>query len=266
MSGFYENYETILFSRDGKVVTATLNRPDNLNAINPVLDAELLRMFRDVDDDPECNVLVLTGAGRAFSAGGDIPDMLEGLDDMSKFTQGYKNGKRILQTMLDCEKPIICRMNGDAIGLGATIALFCDIVIADSSARIADPHVKVGLVAGDGGAAIWPHLVGYAKAKQYLLSGDLLSANEAAEIGLIAFSVPTEELDALVGKWAGKLANGAQAAIRYTKVTLNIGLRQQFASMVDAGFALETVSSRTKDHAEAVNAFVAKRKPNFTGE
>ena len=113
---------------------------------------------------------------------------------------------------------------------------------------------------------IWPQLVGYAKAKQYLLSGDLLGADDAADIGLIAFAVPTDELDALVAKWAAKLANGAQTAIRYTKATLNIGLRQQLASMVDAGFALETVSSRTKDHAEAVNAFVAKRKPNFTGE
>lgn len=262
----YEGYETILFQREGTVVTATLNRPDNLNAVNPVLDGELLRMFREVDYDDDCNVLVLTGAGRAFSAGGDIPDMLEGIDDISKFTHGYKNGKRILQTMLDCEKIIICRMNGDAIGLGATIALFCDIVIADQNARIADPHVKVGLVAGDGGAVIWPHLVGHAKAKQYLLSGDLMGAGEAAELGLIAHAVPTDELDAMVAKWAHKMSTGAQQAIRWTKATLNIGLRQQLASMVDAGFALETVSSRLPDHVEAVNAFVEKRKPNFSGK
>lgn len=261
----YENYECIIIERHGKVLTATLNRPQSRNAINPVLDGELVRLFIDVDRDPDVNVLVLTGAGKAFSAGGDIPDMLAGLDDISMFESGYKNGKRILQSMLDCEKPIICRMNGDAIGLGATLALFCDIVIATDTARIADPHVKIGLVAGDGGAVIWPQLVGYSRAKQYLLSGDMMNAGEAERIGLINFAVPAEELDAKVDEWATKLATGAQKAIRWTKATLNIGLRQMLASMVDAGFALETVSSRSKDHAEAVRAFVEKRKPDFTG-
>jgi enoyl-CoA hydratase len=262
----YENYECILFDKKDKVLTATLNRPQSRNAVNPVLDRELVRLFREVDDDQTINVLVLTGAGKAFCAGGDIPDMLKGLEDMSMFENGYKNGKRILQSMLDCEKPIICRMNGDAVGLGATLALFCDIVIAADTARIADPHVRIGLVAGDGGAVIWPQLVGYARAKQYLLGGDFLSATEAERIGLVNFAVPPEALDAKVDEWSSKLATGAQKAIRWTKATLNIGLRQMLASMVDAGFALETVSSRSRDHAEAVDAFVARRKPNFTGE
>lgn len=261
----YAGYENILIERKGKVLTATLNRPDSRNAINPALDSELLRLFRDVDMDKECNVLVLTGAGKAFSAGGDIPDMLASIENIENFENGYKNGKRILQGMLDCEKPIIARVNGDAIGLGATLALFCDIIIAVDTARIADPHVKVGLVAGDGGAVIWPQLIGYARAKQYLLSGDFLSARDAQSIGLINFAVPADELDALVDEWAQKIANGAQKAIRWTKATVNIGLKQMLVSMVDAGFALETVSSRSKDHSEAVNAFVAKRKPQFTG-
>ena len=261
----YANYQNILIEREGKVLTATLNRPDARNAINPALDSELVRLFYEVDQDDETNVLVLTGAGKAFSAGGDIPDMLASIENIEMFERGYKNGKRILQGMLDCEKPIICRMNGDAVGLGATLALFCDIIIATETARIADPHVKVGLVAGDGGAVIWPQLVGYARAKQYLLSGDFLSAREAQQIGLINFAVPASELDAKVNEWSDKLANGASKAIRWTKATLNIGLKQMLVSMVDAGFALETVSSRSKDHVEAVNAFVAKRKPEFTG-
>jgi len=261
----YAGYENILIERKGKVLTATLNRPEARNAVNPALDAELLRLFRDVDMDKDCNVLVLTGAGKSFSAGGDIPDMLASIENIENFENGYKNGKRILQGMLDCEKPIIARVNGDAVGLGATLALFCDIIIAADTARIADPHVKVGLVAGDGGAVIWPQLVGYARAKQYLFSGDFLSAKDAQSIGLINFAVPSEELDALVDEWAQKLANGAQKAIRWTKATVNIGLKQLLVSMVDAGFALETVSSRSQDHSEAVNAFVAKRKPQFTG-
>jgi len=260
----YEGYENILLERRGTVLTATLNRPEARNAISSDLDHELSRLFLDVDRDPEVNVMVLTGAGKAFSAGGDIPGMLKGLDDIGSFETGYRNGKRILQSMLDCEKPIIARVNGDAVGLGATLALFCDIVIADRKARIADPHVKVGLVAGDGGAVIWPQLAGYARAKQYLLSGDLMTADEAERIGLIAYAVPTEELDDKVAEWTEKLAAGAQKAIRYTKALINIGLKQQLAAMVDAGFALETVSSRSKEHAEAVNAFVAKRKPNFS--
>lgn len=261
----FESYKHILLERRGKVLTATLNRPEARNAINPALDSELLRLFWEVDQDEESNVLVLTGAGKSFSAGGDIPDMLSSIENIENFEKGYKNGKRILQGMLDCEKPIICRMNGDAVGLGATLALFCDIIIAADTARIADPHVKVGLVAGDGGAVVWPQLIGYARAKQYLLSGDFLSATEAQQIGLINFAVPASELDAKVDEWADKLENGASKAIRWTKSVLNIGLKQMLVSMVDAGFALETVSSRSKDHSEAVHAFVDKRKPQFTG-
>jgi enoyl-CoA hydratase len=258
------SYTQIQLSRRGKVLIAALNRPDARNAITPELDLELLRLFYDLDTDPDSNVMVLTGNGRSFSAGGDIVGMQAGLDDISSFTVGYKNGKRILQMMLDCEKPIICRMNGDAIGLGATLALFSDIIIANEDARIGDPHVRVGLVAGDGGAVIWPQLIGYARAKQYLLSGDLLTAREAQAIGLINFAVPMAELDAKVDEWADKLANGAQQAIRWTKTVVNIGLKQLLVSMVDAGFALETVSSRLPDHAEAVNAFLAKRKLDVT--
>lgn len=261
----YENYKNILFSRNGKILTATLNRPEMRNAINDELDIELLRMLQEVDFDDEVNVLVLTGAGRAFSAGGDIPAMQASIDDIEIFEKGTTRGKRILQALLDLDKPIICRMNGDAIGLGATIALFCDIIIADETARIADPHVKVGLVAGDGGAVIWPQLIGYARAKQYLFSGDLLLAKDAAQMGLINFAVSAAELDAKVDEWAQKLTKGASKAIKWTKAVMNIGLKQLLVSMVDAGFALETVSGRSKDHKEAVDAFVAKRKPSFTG-
>src|ERR1700733_6569208 len=130
----YENFKNILFTRAGKVLTATLNRPDIRNAINDELDIELLRMIQEVDFDEEVNVLVLTGAGKSFSAGGDIPGMLAMIDNIELFEKGTKRGKRILQALLDLDKPIICRMNGDAIGLGATIALFCDIIIADETA------------------------------------------------------------------------------------------------------------------------------------
>lgn len=263
---YLENFKYILIERRERVVYATLNRPEMLNCINGDLDFDLMRLIWEFDLDADSDVMVLTGAGRAFSAGGDIEYMRETLE-FEKFQQGIKQGKKILSGILTCEKPIICRLNGDAIGLGATIALFCDIVIADEKARIADPHVSVGLAAGDGGAIIWPQLIGYARAKRYILSGDRITGREAADIGLIAMAVPAEELDAKVAEWVGKFTNNvAQRALRYSKTTVNLPLLQILNQIVDTGFAYEMLSGRTEDHLEAINAFSEKRKPVFKGK
>lgn len=255
--------DTLKLDRKDGILTVTLNNPDQLNAMRPEMDEALPRLFWEVDQDPETRVVVLTGAGRAFCAGGDVAAMQSGVDDINNFLVGIKNGKRFMQAMIDCDKPIIAKIHGDAIGLGATLALFCDIVVASENARFGDPHVKVGLVAGDGGAIIWPKNSGLAIAKYFLLTGDLVSAREAQAMGLIAKVTSAEDLDAEVERIANKLSNGALQAISMTKHVLNIGLRQLFASSVDAGFALETVSGRLDDHREAANAFVEKRKPNF---
>ena len=261
----YANYpDTLKVERNDGILTVTINNPNQMNAILASIDEALSRIFTDADRDPETRVVVLTGAGRAFCAGGDIGMMQEGLDNINAFIDGYVNGKRILQSMIDCSKPIIAKVNGDAIGLGATLALFSDITVASETARFADPHVKVGLVAGDGGAIIWPMNAGYAIAKYFLLTGDLIGARDAQACGLIAKVTTAEELDAEVARIANKLANGASQAIQFTKHVLNIGVRQQFASAVDAGFALETVSSRHPDHREACSAFMEKRKPQFS--
>src|SRR6185503_9495337 len=124
---------------------------------------------------------------------------------------------------------------GAAAGLGATIALMCDVIIAADTAVIGDPHVRMGFVAGDGGAVIWPQLIGYARAKQYLLTGDAITGEEAAQIGLVNFAYPAEELDAAVDAFAQKLAAGARRAVQWTKATINVGLKQLAASMMDAG-------------------------------
>jgi enoyl-CoA hydratase len=261
----YTGYKHLLIERREKVLRVTLNRPEQRNAIDPALDREILRILTELHDDNETNVVVLTGAGKAFSAGGDIPGMKRDLRQLEIFEKGMNNGKRILAGILDCPKPIICRLNGDAIGLGATLALFCDIVIADEKARIADPHVKVGLVAGDGGAIIWPVLIGYARAKRYLFSGDMLDGKKAEEIGLVAMAVPTDQLDATVDEWANKLSGSAGKALKWTKTSVNIALKQALNLMVDAGFAYEAMSSFSEDHEEAVNAFLDKRSPKFTG-
>jgi len=161
---------------------------------------------------------------------------------------------------------VIAKVNGAAMGLGATLALFCDVIFAANYAKIADPHVKVGFVAGDGGAVIWPQLIGYARAKQYLLIGDAITGAEAAAIGLVNFALPGEELDAAVDAWARRMAGGARRAIQWTKATINVGLKQIAASVMDAGMAYELLSNQTRDHAEAIAAFRGKRAPDFSGD
>jgi enoyl-CoA hydratase len=157
-------------------------------------------------------------------------------------------------------------LNGDAIGLGCTIALLCDVVIASIEARIGDPHVRVGLVAGDGGAIIWPQLIGFARARRYLLTGDLLTGREAADIGLIALAVDPDQLDAETEKWVGRLAAGATASISGTKLAINATLKQLAATGMDLGMAYEGLSNISKDHQEAVTAFVEKRAAKFIGD
>ncbi|MBM3541614.1 MAG: enoyl-CoA hydratase/isomerase family protein, partial [Alphaproteobacteria bacterium] len=243
----------------------TMNRPEVLNAIDAVLHEELARVFTDVAADPEADVIVLTGAGRAFSAGGDINWMQEMIDDRAAWERTRVEAKRIVFGMLDCEKPIIGKVNGAAMGLGATMALFCDVIFAAETAKIADPHVSVGLVAGDGGAIIWPQLIGYARAKEYLMTGDVLTGADAARIGLVNHAVPQAELDARVDAFADKLCAGAMQAIKFSKTAVNIGLRQLAHSIMDASIAYETYTNRTADHQEAVSAFREKRKPKFQG-
>jgi enoyl-CoA hydratase len=191
--------------------------------------------------------------------------MQQSIDVSAEFEKTAREAKDIVYSQLDLEKPLICKLNGHATGLGASLALLCDIVIASDQAKIGDPHVSVGLVAGDGGALIWPQLVGYAKAKKYLLTGELMLAAEAERIGLVTDVVARAELDAAVDAMAQRLASGATKAIRWSKVTTNLPLRQLFHSYFDAGVAYECLSNLTADHAEAVRAFRERRPPIFTG-
>src|SRR5512140_3349609 len=262
----FEDYQCIRFSRQGRVLTMALNRPEQRNAVNGRMHTELSRVFTDVQRDPDSDVVVLTGNGPAFCAGGDIDWMQSHVDEPDEFDRMAREGKDIAYTQLDLEKPLICKLNGHATGLGATLALLSDIVVASSDAKIGDPHVSVGLVAGDGGAFIWPQLVGYAKARKYLFTGELLSAAEAERIGLITDVVAPAELDATVEALAQRICGGATKAIRWTKIATNLPLRALFHAHFDAGLAYECLSNRSADHAEAVRAFRERRKPQFTGK
>jgi enoyl-CoA hydratase len=262
----FSDYHAMALRRDGKVLHATFNRPETLNAMDDALQTDLERLLSDVCSDEATHVLVLSGAGRAFSAGGDIDEMQLCLEQPERFRQGTERGKRHLTALLDCPKPIIAKVNGAAIGLGATLALFCDIVIAAKGAKIADPHVQVGLSAGDGGAIIWPALLGHARAKAYLLTGDAISGEEAERIGLIYRAVDPQELDGVVADLAQRLACGASQAIQYTKLSANLSLRQLLDQFLEKTFEHELLTQRSEDHREAVSAFREKRKPRFSGK
>ncbi|MDR2188078.1 MAG: enoyl-CoA hydratase/isomerase family protein [Azonexus sp.] len=261
----FSSYSALAFRRDGHILHVTFNRPDTLNAFDETMESEFERFLIDIPGDQETRVIVLTGAGRAFSAGGDANQMQVAIDNPPFMYFSAVRAKRLVMLLLDIPQPIIAKVNGPAMGLGCTLALFSDLIYAANHAKIADPHVRVGYAAGDGGAVIWPQLIGYARAKEYLLTGDVLTGEEAAAIGLINHAVPAEQLDAVVDAMAQKLAQGARRAIQWTKATVNIGLKQLAASIMDAGMAYETLASRTEDHAEAVSAFRAKRSPHFTG-
>jgi enoyl-CoA hydratase len=261
----YANYQTILASRRGRVLTLTLNRPEVRNAANVVMHNELSRIFYDVARDDAADVVILTGAGDAFSAGGDIHAMKEKIADQSKWIDTVEEARRIFYGMLDLEKPLIARLRGPASGLGATLVVYSDIVIADETAKIGDPHVRVGLAAGDGGALMWPLLVGFQKAKELLFLGDHIDAAEAQRIGLVNEVVPADQLDEHVNALADRLAGGALKAIGWTKAAINQTIRTLAQSTMEVGLGLETLSHLTEDHREAVDAFAEKRKPRFRG-
>jgi enoyl-CoA hydratase len=173
--------------------------------------------------------------------------------------------RRLPHAMLAVKQPIICAVTGHAVGIGATIALFCDIVLMAEHAKMGDPHVKVGLVAGDGGAVIWPLLVGLNRAKELLLTGDLVSAPEAYRLGLANRVLPAGELMPAARELAQRLARGPALAIQWTKLAINRVLRQATENVLDASLALEGITIASRDHAEGIAAFLEKRPPQFEG-
>jgi len=264
----YDKYQFIrVENRDG-IATVTLNRPELLNAVNPEVHAELEYIWVDIARDESIKVVILTGAGKAFSAGGDIKRMAERAGTQAGFEYAIRvpeKTRRIYNTLLEVEQPIVAAINGDAIGLGANIALFCDISIISDTARIGDTHVKVGLVAGDGGAIIWPLLIGPQRAKEFLMRGMLVKGAEAARIGLVNHSVPADQVLAKAREIAEELAALPKWAVRWTKLSMNKNLKQQLNLTLDTSISYEALSMQTADYGEAARAFAEKRRPVFTG-
>ncbi|HBZ44669.1 MAG TPA: enoyl-CoA hydratase [Maritimibacter sp.] len=253
-------FETLLVERAGRRLTITMNRPEVLNAFGGPMHREIVEALAFARDDIGSDVVVITGAGRAFSAGGDIEGMQRVIDAPETFDKEVEEAKALIYTLLDIEKPVIARINGPAIGLGATIALFCDVTFASERAKIGDPHVSIGLVAGDGGAIIWPALVGLHRAKEYLFTGEILTATKAAEVGLVNHVCTDDELDGAVCDFSDRLLAGATEAIRGTKIVMNMELKRLAHAMMDPGLALEAQTVRSDDHRARVEAFLARSK------
>lgn len=258
-------YDHLEVTRDGGIVTVTICRPEVKNAINHELHESFGRIFNDLDMDDSCHVIVLTGAGDTFSGGGDLRWILELNGNLPVSAATSRTNRRIQTSLLDLEKPIIAKVRGHALGLGCSLSLYCDFVYATPDAVFGDPHVGVGLVAGDGGPVIWPQLVGYARARYHLLTGEPLTGKQAAEIGLITRAVPDEDLDAEVDALAKRLESGPPYAIRFTKAAINAGLKVTAAAVIDRAAAFENLTQFTADNRDAAVAFLNKKAPKFSG-
>jgi len=259
------DYTTLETAREGHVLRVTIAHPTSpVNAVDDALHHDLTTLFADLKREREARAVLLTGRGRAFSAGGDFAWFPQ-LREPGRMEALRRDAKQLIWDLLDVEIPIVAALNGPAMGLGASIALLCDVIFMADTATIGDPHVKVGIVAGDGGAAIWPLAVGPARAKQYLLTGDSLTAAEAERIGLVNRVVPAADLDREATAFAARLAAGAPLAVRYTKLSVNKLVKDALNVAFDTSTALELVTFQSEDHQEALAAIREKRPPVFKG-
>ena len=259
----YEDYQFLLFERrPNGVLVITINRPDKLNAATAVMHHEFSQVWLTVKHDPEIRVAVVTGAGRAFSAGGDLKEEMEKLDDPGKIIDQGEEAAAIVYNMINLDKPIISAINGPAAGAGLAVALSADISIIAEDAKITDAHSKIGVASGDHALLLWPLYCGMPKAKLYLLTADLLDGKEADRIGLVSMCVPREKLMETAFATADKLALLPQRAIRWTKRCLNHWLRQA-GPIFDLSVAYEGLNFFEPDAREGLAAFNEKRKPVF---
>lgn len=259
----YSAYQHILVEKKDGIALLTINRPETLNSTNARLHWELSKIWLNIADDDEVRVAVITGAGRAFSAGGDFEVLNKLQSGFNAVTEVMKEARDIVHNMINCDKPIISAINGVAVGAGLAVALLADISIASENAKFTDGHTRLGVAAGDHAAVIWPLLVGMAKAKYYLLTCDMLDAKEAERIGLVSLCVPPDQLMPKAMEVAKKLSTGAQSAIRWTKQSLNQWLRAAAHSSFDYSLALEMLGFFGDDVKEGARAVQERRPPLF---
>lgn len=259
----YDDFEHLVFERrPNGVLVITMNRPEKLNAVTTSMHRELGEIWATIRRDPETRVAVITGAGRAFSAGGDLTEDMVKLGDAEKIISMGEEARAIVYNMIDLDKPIISAINGPAAGAGLAVALTADISIIAENARLTDAHTRIGVASGDHALLLWPLFCGIPKAKLYLLTADLIDGKEAERIGLVSRCVPSDKLMETALGYADRLALYPQRALRWTKRSLNHWLRQA-APIFDLSVAQEGLNFLEPDASEGLKAFAEKRKPKF---
>jgi len=263
MADHYAAFESLKFEHPAeRVLRIRLDNPGKLNAVDARMHRELADVWRAVDTDREVSSVILTGAGDAFSAGGDF-EVLERLtQDQDTRLAVWKEARDIVYNVINCSKPVISAIRGPAVGAGLAAALVADISVASTTARFIDGHTRLGVAAGDHSVLVWPLLVGMAKAKYYLLTCEPLGGVEAERIGLVSLCVEDSELDERALDIAAKLARGAPSAVRFTKYALNNWLRLAGPSF-DASLALEFLGWTGEEVREGIASLREKRKPEF---
>ena len=263
MENRYAKYRHLLCEHVGeRVLKITLNRPERLNATNEVLHHELVQVWLDVEDDDDISVVILTGAGRAFSAGGDFEMLERNINDPATRARNWKSASKLVYNIINCSKPIISAIHGPVVGAGLAAALLADISIAARSAKIIDGHTRLGVAAGDHAAIIWPLLCGMAKAKYYLLTCEPIDGETAEKLGLVSLVVDDDQLQATAVKVANRLVEGAPTAIRWTKYAMNNWLRMMGPTF-DASVALEFLGFAGPEVREGLASHLEKRAPKF---
>ncbi|WP_280260689.1 enoyl-CoA hydratase/isomerase family protein [Nocardia abscessus] len=250
----YDLPDALTVASEGPVRIVVIDRPDELNAVNAELHRALAQVWRQLAADREARVVILTGSGRAFSAGGDLDWITSFLDDTVARDESIREGAQIIEEMLRFPLPVIAAVNGAAMGLGASLAVLCDVVLMSDRAYLADPHVAVGLVAGDGGAAFWPLLTPILRTREFLYTGDRIDAVTAVEVGLASRVVAADELLDESRKLAVRLAALPPEALRSTKRVVNMYLSQALAGPMQAGFAAEVVTMQSPEHRDRLLA------------
>jgi enoyl-CoA hydratase len=259
----FSGYGGLGFARRGRgVLVVTLNRPEKYNAADEGMHGELARVWGDIARDDETRVAVVTGAGRAFSAGGDLAMVRRLAGDHDRVQHMLREMSDLVYGMVQCEKPIVSAINGVAVGAGAVVALMADISICAEDAKIGDGHVKLGVAAGDHAAMLWPLLIGMAKARYYLLTGEMITGAEAERLGLVSKAVPRADVLTEALRVADALATGPQPAIRLTKKALNNWLRLA-GPIFDQSAAYEMLTFLGPDVVEGAAALTEKRPPDF---
>jgi enoyl-CoA hydratase len=256
--------QAIRTERRGHVLVVTIDHPtSSVNAVDELLHDEFGELFAALKREGDARAIVLTGGTkRAFSAGGDL-SWFPRLRDVAVLDRLRRTAKQLIWDLLDVEVPIVAALNGSAAGLGASIALLCDVIVMAEGASIVDPHVRVGLVAGDGGTAIWPLLIGPLAAKRHLLLGEPLVAEDALRLGVAAEVVPAAEVESAAIAWAERIASMPPLAVRGTKVAMNSTIKRALLDTFDLSTALEIPCFLSDDHAEAVGAQVERRPATF---